>query len=95
MNADELREKIRDLELLCRLHEQYSLPVLDAMVQSIVGPVMRNPVTQDKVFAQEFEKGKAVGLENASGLPQTLLEETQAELRVLIKEIEDEPQAAV
>jgi len=95
MNADDLRERIRELELLCQLHERYSLPVLDGMVQSIVGPVMRNPVTQDSIFAQEFEKGKAVGLEGASGLPQTLLEEAQSELRALIKEINDEPQAVV
>ena len=76
----DLASKIDDLEALNALWLKYCVPVLSEQVQERVGNVMRNPLTADSVYAQEFLKGECVGLEMASGLPQVLLEEAKRDL---------------
>jgi len=92
MDSRELQEKVRELELLNRLYNAYVLPEMDGLVQARVLQVMRNAATPESLYQQEFMKGEAVGLEMASGLPGTLLENAQAELRLIAKENDDEDQ---
>jgi len=82
----ELEEKIRELELLTRLWEQYAVPVLAEQVQDRVTSVFRKVVTPETIYQQEYVKGECVGLELASALPATLLEEAKRDLE---KESED------
>jgi hypothetical protein len=88
VSRDDLHDRIRELELLANLSNRYILPILDQMVQNHVAAIIRNAVTADTIYQQEFVKGQTVGLEQASTLATTLLEAAQAELRALIKENE-------
>lgn len=93
MDERELQEKVRELQLLVRLFNAYVLPEMDGLVQTRVLQVMRNAVTPETLYQQEFAKGEAVGLELASSIPQTLLETAEAELRLIAKENDDEQAA--
>lgn len=81
-----LEEKIEDLKRLEYLFNLHVVPVLAEQVQERVSAVMRTPLTPERLYSQEMEKGICVGLEMASSLPAVLLEQAKADLELLIKE---------
>lgn len=90
-----LEEKIEELERLVVLYEAHCLAVMGTQVQELVSSIVRNAISADAVYQQEYNKGIAVGIEQSSTLPRTLLEQAKADLQRMIKEDTNEQTTSV
>lgn len=71
--------KLEEIQTLVDLHNRHVLPILAKQVQDRVEQIIRNPADPNRIYEQEFYKGVCFGLELASAIPQTLLEQAEKE----------------
>jgi hypothetical protein len=83
-----MNERVERLKLLVELFDEFVLPVLAEQVQDLVSTIIRTPIDGNSIYAVEFKKGICNGLEMASGLPKTLLEQAEMDIEKELRNAE-------